>query len=569
MDHTDSPRSLLIKALGEVCKASVHLEKLDRERQLAQRLLNSAQESYRRLMEDAPSALLLVDPQGNIVGSNKASRDLLGYSQEELVAMNLQQLYAGNGSTELNSSLRHILDEGAGSMRGLSAFRKDGQGVLLDTLFIVVTHEDRSMVQVTLNRTTERLKTQANEEGYVDRLESVLRATTSLLHAASIGSLYRAIGEQVRVLAGDVYVMVSSFREDVNAFSVQAISGPGKESEKILGRLLRHLVGVSFQISQREFQQYVTTCTPTSVSDGLSRLFLEKLPRDVYDAMQDFSLFGTTYAAGLVSGAHVFGMVNILMPKGASLDHTELVATLIENASHILRLRAREHGEPRIERPETLVEDFQNVLLEELPLPLEPEELLLHEESEHPTEEATKKTVEEQTIHAVKGREKQTAREQPTGSPKEPARESQTELDYRRLRHLFGYRKILVIDGEEIIRDVTGGLLSYMGCRVGFAANGQDGIAQYQHALDSGEPYDAVILDLSLSGDPNAEETYRKLKQLDSRARVVGSTTDASDAVMKEMFNFGFRAVLSRPYQADQLAEALQKALYDIDSLHK
>ncbi|MEO0249156.1 MAG: response regulator [candidate division WOR-3 bacterium] len=119
------------------------------------------------------------------------------------------------------------------------------------------------------------------------------------------------------------------------------------------------------------------------------------------------------------------------------------------------------------------------------------------------------------------------------------------------------------------MRDVTAGLLSYMGCRVGFAANGRDGLAQYQRAFDSGEPYDAVILDLSLSGNPNAEETYQKLKQLDSRARVVGSTSDASDPAMEAMLGAGLRALLSRPFQADQLAEVLHKALHDIDSLHK
>ncbi|MEO0249157.1 MAG: PAS domain-containing protein [candidate division WOR-3 bacterium] len=446
MEHADSTKSLLIKTLGEVCKASVQLEKLDRERESAKHLLSSVRESYRQLMEDTPSALLLVDSQGNIVASNRPSQDLLGYAEEELVAMNLQQLYVENGSAEFNRSLRQVLDDGAGTIRGLSAFRKDGQGILLDTLFIVVTHEDRSMVQVTLNQATERLKAHADEQRYVERLESLSRGTLALLNLPITENLYKTIGEQVKVLVGDAYVVVSSFLEPSNTFSVQAVSGPEKQDGMVLGLLLRHLVGVTFRMSQGEFRQYVATCTPTPVSGGLSSLFLNKLSRDVYNAVQDFSLVGCTYAAGLVSAGQVLGMVTILMPKGARLDHAELVTTFIEQSSHILKLRNREYGEPSTTRPETLVEDFQSVLLGELPLSLEPEEPLLGGESEQSTEEGTRKiSLEEQVTHPIKGPE-----EQPPGKHEResPEREPQPEPDYRRLRHLFGYRKILVIDDE-------------------------------------------------------------------------------------------------------------------------
>jgi PAS domain S-box-containing protein len=556
MEHESNTRNLLIKALRDVCKASVQLEKLEHERKFVEHVLDSARESYRHLMEDASSALLLVDPQGNIVASNKASQLLLGYTAEELLTMNLEHLYEEDGSSEFARSLQQVLEEGAGTIRGLSAFRKDGQGILVDTLFIVVTHEDRSMVQVTLNEATERHRAQLDEKRYVERLEVLSRGATTLLGLPPSENVYKAIGGQVGALVGDAYVMISSFSKEANAFSVQAISGSEKHAEIILGLLLRHLVGVSFRISPTEFQQYVTTCTPVSITGGLPSLFLDKLPKDVYDAMQDFFLFGCTYAAGLISGQDVFGMVTILMPKGAKLEHAPLVAMLIEQASLILKLRAEEHAESESSHPETLIEDFQSVLLEELPLPLEHNEFLNQKEPEQRTvEEPVKPPLKETAPRAVE--------EPATGSQKEP------EPDYRQLRHLLGYKKILVIDCEEIIRDVTGGLLSYMGCRVGFSKDGNDGLAQYKKALDSGEPYDAVILGLSLPGDVNSKETCQKLRQLDPRARVVGSTTAAGEPLAKDMREAGVRAVLVRPYQGGQLADVLHKVLNDSDGLHK
>ena len=559
MEHENNARNLLIKALRDVCKASVQLEKLEHECKSVEHVLDSARESYRQLMEDASSALLLVDPQGNIVASNKASQLLLGYTAEELLTMNLEHLYEEDGSSEFSRALQQVLEEGAGTIRGLSAFRKDGQGILVDTLFIVVTHEDRSMVQVTLNEATERHRAQLDEKRYVERLELLSRGATTLLSLPPSENVHKAIGGQVGALVGDAYVMVSSFSKEADAFSVQAISGPEKHAEIILGLLLRHLIGVSFRISPGEFQQYVTACTPVSVTGGLPSLFLDKLPKDVYDAMQDFFLFGCTYAAGLISGQDVFGMVTILMPKGAKLEHAQLVAMLIEQASLILKLRAEENAESGTSRPETLIEDFQSVLLEELPLPLE------HNEFSKQEEESEQRTVEGPVKPLLKEAAPQAVNETATESPKEP----EPEPDYRHLRHLLGYKKILVIDGEEMIRDVTGGLLSYMGCRVGFAKDGNDGLTQYKKAFDSGEPYDAVILGLSLPGDLNSKETCQKLRQLDPRARVVGSTAAAREPLTKEMREAGIRAVLVRPYQGGQLADVLHKVLNDPDGLHK
>ena len=59
------------------------------------------------------------------------------------------------------------------------------------------------------------------------------------------------------------------------------------------------------------------------------------------------------------------------------------------------------------------------------------------------------------------------------------------------------------------MRDVTGGLLAYMGCKVGFAKNGVEAVTHYRKAFDSGEPFEAVILDTSLRGDLGVERRWR------------------------------------------------------------
>ena len=535
MTEDSNKRELLIKALRDICRASVQLEKLDNDRRFTQQVLDGARESYRRLMEEASSAMLLVDPQGNILSHNKASEILLGYMGAELQHMNVRDLYHEDTTHEFEPAFKNVLEEGSGTVKNLSAFRKDGQGILVDTLFIVVAHEDRTLVQVTVKEATERDKARGGEKRYLDGLELLSRTATGLLDASPDESIYKRLGGYVGSLVGEAYVIVSSFDKVSNAFSVESVSGPERRAEILLGVLLRHLVGVSFLISTEELDRYVTSCTPVSVSGGLHGLLLDKLPKDVYDAMQDFFLFGCTYVAGLASAGEVSGMVMILMPKGAKLEHPQLVATLMEQGSVILKHRHRDETHPTLRRPEPLLQEFDNaltesIMAEELPYPVQ-----RHAADMYPSE-------------------------QPAVAAD---MESTTEPDYRELRHLLGYKKVLVVDDEERVRDVAGGLLAYMGCKVGFAKNGLEAVAQYQKAFEHGEVFEAVILDTSLPGDLSVEETAEKLRRINPRAKLVASVSAPDDPIAKRFSELGFRAVVSKPYRGSQLGDVLRKVLHE------
>ena len=103
--------------------------------------------------------------------------------------------------------------------------------------------------------------------------------------------------------------------------------------------------------------------------------------------------------------------------------------------------------------------------------------------------------------------------------------------------------------------------MNYMGCRVGYAKNGLEAVARYKKALDVGEPFDAVILDLSLPGGPNAADTMKKLQQIHARVKVLASASGPDNPSWEQFKELGFHALLLRPYKSAQLAEALSRVL--------
>lgn len=56
------------------------------------------------------------------------------------------------------------------------------------------------------------------------------------------------------------------------------------------------------------------------------------------------------------------------------------------------------------------------------------------------------------------------------------------------------------MDDEQIIREITLSLLKHIGYKVDKAKDGKDAVDKYRIKYEKGEPYDIVILDLTVHG---------------------------------------------------------------------
>jgi len=70
---------------------------------------------------------------------------------------------------------------------------------------------------------------------------------------------------------------------------------------------------------------------------------------------------------------------------------------------------------------------------------------------------------------------------------------------------------ILIMDDENIVRDVAGEMLNFLGYTKRSAKDGEQAVAMYQEALSKGEPFDAVLMDLTIPGGMGGEETMARL----------------------------------------------------------
>ena len=126
---------------------------------------------------------------------------------------------------------------------------------------------------------------------------------------------------------------------------------------------------------------------------------------------------------------------------------------------------------------------------------------------------------------------------------------------------VYGRGKILLMDDEEGIRVVIARMLEQCGYTVELASDGDKAVEMYRNAMDCGKPYDAVILDLIVSGGIGGKEAVRKLMEIDPRVKAIASSGYYNDPVMSRFSEFGFKDILAKPYLIAELGRVLSKVI--------
>ncbi len=121
--------------------------------------------------------------------------------------------------------------------------------------------------------------------------------------------------------------------------------------------------------------------------------------------------------------------------------------------------------------------------------------------------------------------------------------------------------KILVMDDEELIRNVAGALLEVLGNEVEVVENGEAAITKYISAREAGKPFDIVILDLTIRGGLGGLETIERLLDIDPGLRAIVSSGYSDNAVVADYQKYGFKASLNKPYKLEQLRNTLNALL--------
>lgn len=142
-----------------------------------------------------------------------------------------------------------------------------------------------------------------------------------------------------------------------------------------------------------------------------------------------------------------------------------------------------------------------------------------------------------------------------------------TDKKYTKKRNNTGVKlhtgkgKILVMDDDNSLREVYAHLLTHLGYAPTVVSTGEEALSRYSQAKQTGTPFAAVIMDLTVPGAMGGREAVQRLLEIDPKAIAIISSGYSNDPVISNYRDYGFRDVIGKPFTAEKLSEVLWRTL--------
>ncbi|MFO7568313.1 MAG: ATP-binding protein [Smithellaceae bacterium] len=124
-----------------------------------------------------------------------------------------------------------------------------------------------------------------------------------------------------------------------------------------------------------------------------------------------------------------------------------------------------------------------------------------------------------------------------------------------------GKHKIMLIDDEQILLDVTGSMLTHLGYDVTTAKSHEDALDIYAQSKEANAPFSLVIMDLTMRGDEGGETAIRHWQNAHPEVKAIISSGYMNDPVIEEYWKYGFVGAMVKPYSLVDLKDTLEKIL--------
>ena len=124
-----------------------------------------------------------------------------------------------------------------------------------------------------------------------------------------------------------------------------------------------------------------------------------------------------------------------------------------------------------------------------------------------------------------------------------------------------GSGTIIVMDDEEVVRDMFRQMLESMGYAVVCKNGGREAVDFYINEIKANRQITAMIFDLTVAGGMGGMEAVAEIRKLNKEIPIVVASGYAENSVMKKPIKYGFTASISKPFNLSELSELLNKYL--------
>jgi PAS domain S-box-containing protein len=188
-------------------------------RKQAELELQKYEHRYRVLMDAASDAILLANPQGNLIEANLKAEELLGYSRDELKSLNLSQIHPPDALQAARNHFKNVQKNNFAPAMESLVLTKDGSQVPVEITGSRIDIDGVSIAQGIFRDIRDRKQAEQENQQLRERLQFILSTSPAVIFTCRPDGDYGAtfISDNIQSLMGytpEEYLAKSSFWAD-------------------------------------------------------------------------------------------------------------------------------------------------------------------------------------------------------------------------------------------------------------------------------------------------------------------------------------------------------------------
>jgi CheY-like chemotaxis protein len=121
--------------------------------------------------------------------------------------------------------------------------------------------------------------------------------------------------------------------------------------------------------------------------------------------------------------------------------------------------------------------------------------------------------------------------------------------------------RVLIMDDDPIVQKTLTKILVSQGFSVDSAHNGQECIDLYRKSIENGSKYEFLVMDLVIPGGMGGKETIAILRDINPDIVAIVSSGYSTDPILANYQDYGFTAVLNKPYTISEVIDTINSIL--------
>jgi len=497
--------------------------------------LGESEEKYRSIFEAAASLIVSIDEHGTILDCNGRIQQLLNYTQDEVVGRYMSWIIHPDYLTEAEQALGNVLAEGTIREEQLKMVEKNGAIIDISISFSPLRDENGNCIRAVcmVEDITEKRRTAA-ELRKIQRLESI---------GTLAGGIAHDFNNILTAIMGNISLAKTYTDPDNISTRLDAAQKATTRAKELTQQLL------TFSTNHTPFKRAVSVVKllrdSASFSLRGSNVKCElAMPDDLWTVRIDEERMSQAISNLIVNADQA-------MPDGGIVRVS--AKNIVLEPENALSLRAGKYVEISVEDTgmgipgqhlRNIFDPYFTTRDKASGLGLAIAYSIVREHNGRITVESGLEFGTNLYVYIP-------------ASPEESLEEKETPEE----EFTMGAGKVLIMDADEQIRDLTHEMLNNTGYEVTVAEEGAEMIELYRQAKESGCPFDVVMMDLTVPGGMGGEEAIRKIMKIDPEIRAIISSGYSDNLVMVNFQQFGFRAAITKPYSVEQLSMVLHRVM--------